>query len=1055
MQRASSSHRDPRSQVLRALVTTGLLLTLGQLSPLHAQTPRRARLAGRVTDGTSGAAVAGATVQIANSTTAATTGADGRYAIFSAPVGIYDVEVRRLGFGSRRFSNIRLVADSVVTLDVVLQSNPLRLQETVISATVDPTSGLKTPFTVDKLTAEDIPVPPTTSAAGALLGKVAGVSIIRASGAPGSGVNLQLRSPVSQFNSNGPLFVVDGVFLNSTQAVTTQDVEALDIASVEVIKGAAAASLYGSRAAGGVISITTNRGKNLGLGQTQVSLRTEYGFDQFAGNRLEKPLRHAFLVNAQGQYVNAAGAVVPRSQRVLQPSGIMENAYIDPTFDHVNQFFNPGNFNAQTLTIQQNSAATNFALSYTRNDQPGIITNSQGYLRQSLRLNVDHRIKDQVQVGVSLLHSRGLEDPSSVSFSDFYRINPDVDLTRPEPFGTSKYIIIPDSTEIRTNPFYVQDYNDNVTRRSRTLANVNATYRPLSWLTFDGFLSYDRGDRQVNNYIARGLTSLTGEATTIGSLIALNDVVDGLNAQYGGTVIKAFGDLTTRFAVRGEIQREVNPFTQSTGTDFTVSGVRDMDLARTKAITSSFTDRRANAGFGSLAIDYGGRFIGDFVFRREGSSLFGPEARWNNFYRASGAWLMNEEKWFPFESFSNFKVRYSIGTAGVRPGFGDRFEALAVDGTGGLSRDALGNRFLSPEVAREQEVGIDAIIKNRISLSIVQVSTRTTGNLIAVPVPAIQGFNTQERNVGAINGNTVEMTVQAQLLNKPNGGLQWDMLLTADRRRNFINEFNRTCYGDGILWRCEKTRLGTMWGNRHVRDKANLPTVHANSQSAFDVNDDGYVVAVGAGNTWRDGKAKNLWGTNVVVDGRSYPWGRPIFELDPTTGNRWFGQIGDGNPDAQFGWGNTFRYKGFRLYGLFNGQLGGNVYNNVRQTLYATNDHIDVDQSRKADELRKPQAYYSVALADNNNNWGAPFVESGTYARLSELAFGYTLDGAKRAWVRRLGASRIQLDLIGRNVFTLTKYSGLNPESGSPLTRVDDVVYPVTRTWTTAATITF
>ncbi|MCU0648932.1 MAG: hypothetical protein MUF00_13100, partial [Gemmatimonadaceae bacterium] len=361
---------------------------------------------------------------------------------------------------------------------------------------------------------------------------------------------------------------------------------------------------------------------------------------------------------------------------------------------------------------------------------------------------------------------------------------------------------------------------------------------------------------------------------------------------------------------------------------------------------------------------------------------------------------------------------------------------------------------LRPEVAREQEIGIDAIWKNRISFSIVQISTKTDGNLIGVPVPAIQGFNTQERNVGSINGNTIEMTVQAQLLNKP-GGLQWDMLLTADRRRNFISEFNRTCYGDGILWRCEKTRLGSMWGNRHVRNKANLPAVHANSQTAFDVNDDGYVVPVGAGNTWRDGKTKNLWGTNVVLDGRTYAWGRPIFELDPATGQRWFGQIGDGNPDAQFGWGNTFRFKGFRLYGLLNGQIGGDVYNNVRQNLYATNDHIDVDQSRKPDDQRKPQAYDSIALADNNNPWGAPFVEDGTYMRLSELAFGYLLDGAKHAWVRKLGANRIQLDLIGRNVFTLTRYSGLNPESGSPLTRVDDVVYPVTRTWTTAATITF
>lgn len=1015
----------------------------------------RARLAGRVTDATSGAPVAGATVQVAGSTAAATSQADGRYAIPNAPVGLHAIEVRRLGYGPTRIDNVRLVADSVVTVDVRLQSAPLRLQETVISATVDPTSGLKTPFTVDKLTAENIPVPTTTSMAGAITGKVAGVSIIRASGAPGSGVNLQLRSPVSQFNSNGPLFVVDGVFLNSTQVVTTQDIEALDIASVEVIKGASAASLYGSRAAGGVISITTNRGKGLNLGQTQFTLRNEYGFDQFASFGLEKPRAHQYRVNAQGQYVNAQGAVVPRTQRIVQPSGIMENKYIDPLYDHIDQFFAPARFNAQTLTLQQNSASTNLSMAYTRNDQPGIIRNSSGYLRQSMRLNVDHRMRDGLQVGVSLMHSRALEDPSSVTFSDLYRLNPDVDLLRPEPRGTSRYIIIPDSTETRTNPLYIQDYNDNKTRRARTLGNINASWRPWEWLSLDGFVSYDRGDRQVTNYIARGLTNTNGEGTTLGTLTVADDDVDGINAQWGGTIIKPFGSLVTRLTVRGEVQKESNPFTQSTGTDFTVSGVKDMDLARTKTITSSFTDRRTNAGFASLAVDFAGKVIGDFVLRREGSSLFGPENRWNDFYRASGAWLLHEESWFPFKKdLTAFKARYSIGTAGVRPGFADRFETLSVDGTGGLSRDALGNRFLKPEVATEQEVGIDAIWRDRISVSLVRAFTRTAGNLIPVPVPAIYGYNTQEQNVGSIKGHTTELTVQAQLINRPNG-FNWELQVVGDRRRNAISAFRRSCYTDGILYRCEGTRLGSMYGNRHVRSKDRLPTVHSGSQGAFDINDDGYVVPVGAGNTWRDGKAKNLWGTNVVIDGRTYAWGRPLFEVDPVTGQRWYGEIGNGNPDFNFGVGNTFRYKGFRVYGLMNGQVGGDVYNQVRQTLYATNDHPDVDQSTKPDERRKPTTYYATGLADGNNNWGAIFVEDGTYARLSELAAGYGFDARNTRWVNRLGVNRVQLDLIGRNVFTLTKYKGLNPESGSPNTRIDDTVYPFTRTWTLAATLTF
>lgn len=1039
-----------------ALVVVGTSVLF--VGTLVAQQPapasaRRARVAGRVTDAASGQPVAGASVQVVGTPITAITGADGRYAIASAPTGIYSLEARRIGFGNTVTANVRLIGDSVVTVNFALATNPLRLNEMVVSATVDPTSGVKTPYTVDKLTAANLPVAPLTSAAGAIVGKVAGATIIAASGAPGSGVNIQLRSPVSQFNSNGPLFVVDGVFLNSTQAVTTQDIESMDIASIEVIKGAAAASLYGSRAASGVISITTNRGQGLAFGQTQVTVRNEFGQNTVAAN-LVKPTGHQFRVNAQGEYVDAAGVVVPRSQRVVQANGIMENSYIDPLYDHIDQFFDAGSFNTQTLTIQQNSATTNFNLSYTRNQQPGVIESSNGYARQSLRANVDVRIKEKLQLGASLFHQRATEDPSSVVFSDLYRINPDVNLRAPEPLGTSKYIIIPDSTELRTNPFYRQIFNDNVTKRMRSLISLNSSYRPASWLTFDALASYDRGDRQVTNYIARGLTNLNGDGTTTGSLVIADDDVDGINAQGGASLLKGIGGLTARLAMRGELQREVNPYLETSGTDFTITGVKNMNVARTKTVTSSLTDRRMQAAFANLGLDYSGKYVGDVLIRREGSSLFGPAGRWNTFYRASAAWLLSEEGWWKIPALNLFKLRYNVGTAGTRPGFADQYSALGIDATGAVTRGGLGNPALRPELAKEQEFGVDMILKNRVQLSVVQVSSKATGNLISIPAPALEGFNTIERNVGSIEGRTIEATLQAQILSNPKG-LQWDVLVTADQRRNRITNFGRTCFGDGILWRCDNTRLGTMWGNRHVRDKARLPAVHANSQSAFDVNDEGYVVAVGNGNTARDGKAKNLWGTTVNVDGRNYPWGRPIFEVDPTTGQRWFGQIGDGQPTMQFGFGNTFRYKGFRVYGLINGQFGGDIYNQVKQTLYATNDHEDIDQRGKPEELRKPTAYYATGIADGNNSFGAAFVEDGSYARLSEFTVGYSLDAKRLGLLRTIGADRLQFDLVGRNLFTLTNYSGLNPESGSPNTRVDNTVYPLLRTFSLATTIIF
>jgi TonB-linked SusC/RagA family outer membrane protein len=1011
------------------------------------------RVAGVVTDEGTKQPLVGVTVSIQKTSFAAVTDDQGRYLISNASPGVFNVEARRIGFGARQIDNIRIHRDSTVQLNIQMSSNPLRLGEVVVSATVDPTSGIKSPITIATLDGEkDLPVKPNMSAAGSIQGKVAGATILKASGSPGSGVYVQLRSPVSQFQSNSPLYVVDGVFLNSQQSVTTADIESMDIEKIEVIKGAAAASLYGSRAAGGVISITTNRGKNLTLGATQFQVRSEAGFNQFSRN-LQKPSHHNFRINDAGQYVNATGVVVPRTQRVLEQDGIMDNPYSDPLYDQAAQFFRAGQFNTQNVSLTQNTASTNFNLAYNRYREEGVVLNSDGLTRQNIRVNLDHRIREVFSVGLSAFHNRSREDPSSVSFTDFYRFAPDVNLQAPG-YNNDPYRVIPDSTDAaRTNPLYRQIYNDNKTERMRTLVSSNLTYRPFSWLTFDGIASYDRGDRHESRYIPRGITGLDGETPTLGYIRYEDDEVDGFNAQAGATALRAFGPLTTRLTVRGESQREVNPYFSAASYDFTVNGVRDVDIGNSDTTNSSLSDRRANAGFVALAADYGGKYIGDFLVRREGSSLFGPENRWNTFYRASGAWLLSEEKWWMMPSLTSFKLRYSIGTAGTRPGFDDQYENLEVGQGGALSRQSFGNRRLRPEIAKEQELGLDAIIKNRISASLVYARLNSSGNIIGIPLPGIVGYNTQESNVGRITGNTIEATIQAQILNRPNG-FQWEMNVVADRSRNKIVEFNRSCYTDGILNRCEGANLMTFWGDRHIKSVSELPAVHANSQGAFQRNDDGYLVPVGVGNSYRDGKTKNLWGTTVNIDGRSYAWGRPMWVVD-NVGNRVYSQIGDGNPDAHFGVGNTFRWKGFSLYGLVTGQLGGDIYNNIRQGTYASGDHEDLDQFGRPEELKKPASYYTVGLADQNNDYNDEFVEDGTYAKLSELSLRYNLRASQLGLLKRFGADRASIDFIGRNVFTVTKYSGLDPENGSVLTRVEDNVYPQVRTWTMAFNVSF
>ena len=1031
-----------------------------QVATETAQPSRRSRVTGLITDVSTKLPLSGVNIFLVGTPITATSGPDGRFSIPSAPAGIYNIDARRLGYGPQRVVNVRLIADSVITVNVTMSVTATRLDEVTVAGSMDAQSVAKSTITVDKITTDNIPVMPTGSAAGLIQGKVAGVAINRPSGKPGSGVNIVLRTPISGMTEGGdppsPLFVVDGVFLNQGQTVTTQDIEAMDIESIEVIKGAAAASLYGSRAAAGVIAISTKRGKGLALGTTQFQGRMETGTEQFQTN-LPKNQHHAFLQDATGNWLNAQGQVVPRSQRALKPLGIMDAPFTSQTYDHPKLFFRPGNTTIQQLQVQGNAAATNYNVAYTRNVFGGVLDNNEGYRRQTLRVNLDSRLTEKLNVGVSANHTRGLDDGSSPSFNNFYRIDTDVDLRQADPFPKVgfPYVIVPDSVTLFANPLYTQFIADNVIRRARTLLNANASYRPFSWLSVAGDANYDRGDLNQTVYTGRGtplVTATGGLSPSVGNLQVINQSNDGYIITGTVSATKAFGDLTARLSQRGETRREFNPSLTTTGTDFGTEGLKAMSQARTRTTANSLTDYRVLGAITNLGLSLKDRYIGDFLWRREGNSLFGRENRWNTFGRASAAWILSEESWFPASTFNQFKLRYSYGVTGVSPNFADQYEAMTNDGTGAIRRNNLGNSNIRPTFTKEQELGIDFAFKSRLSATVTYVRNDSRDVFVAVPAPAVSGYQLVRTNPAYIGGNVLEATLQGALLTNPNG-LRWDILFTADRQKQFTRRFGRTCFDDGLQYKCDSTPLSEMWGNMNISDRSHLAPRHANSAAQFDVNDEGWVVPVGTGNTWRDGVAKQLWGSSITIDGTAYGWGLPIQRRD-SAGQLWYGRIGDSQPFMRFGFQNSFRYNSFRLFVQTTGQFGGDVYGNSNQTYYASGDHPIVDQFGRPEELKKPVAYYN-AVSNNNNLYLANFVESATHLTISELLLGYTADAKRWPFLAKLGVSRAQVDLIGRNMRTFTNYTGLNVMAGSPTVRFDDATYPLTRTLTGVVTLTF
>lgn len=1043
---------------------TPLATASAQAGTETAQQARRARIVGLVIDVATKQPLAGANIFLVGTPITASSGPDGRFIIPSAPPGLYNIDARRLGYGPQRINNVRLVADSNVTVNISLSVTSTRLDQVTVSGSMDAQSVAKSTITVDKITSENFPVMPTGSAAGLIAGKVAGVAITRPSGKPGSGVNIVLRTPISGITEGGtppsPLFVVDGVFLNQAQNTTTQDIESMDIESIEVIKGAAAASLYGSRAAAGVIAITTKRGKGLALGTTQFQARSETGTDQYQ-NTLPKNQHHAFRQDANGNWLNAQDQIVPRAQRALKPFGIMDAPFTSKTYDHPALFFNPGSTTIQSLQVQGNAAATNYNLAYTRNGFGGVLENNEGYKRQTLRLNLDSRLNEKLNVSVSVNHTRGQDDASSPSFNDFYRIDTDVNLKEPDPFPRVgfPYLIVPDSVTLFANPLYTQFIADDVVRRARTLLNANASYRPFSWLSVAGDANYDRGDYARTTYTPRSTPVVSTAASnlgtispSLGSLREINEVTDGYIITGTISATKSLGDLTARLSQRGETRREYAPSLTTTGTDFGTEGLKAMSQARVRTTANNINDFRVLGAITNLGLSFKERYIGDFLWRREGNSLFGAANRWNTFGRASAAWILSEESWFPMPAFNQFKLRYSYGVTGVSPAFSDQYEAMTNDGTGAIRRSNLGNANIRPTATSEQEIGLDVAFKSRLSATVTYVRNNSKDVFVNVPAPAVSGYQLVRTNPAYLGGNVLEFTLQGALLTNPKG-LRWDVLVTGDRQQQFTRGFGRTCFEDVLQYRCDGVPLSEMWGNQNVRDKSHLPAIHRNSQALFDVNDEGWVVPVGAGNTWRDGIGKNLWGSTVTIDGTAYGWGLPIQRRD-STGQLWYSKIGDSQPLLSFGFQNNFRYNNFRLFVQTIGRLGGDVYANTNQRYYASGDHPDVDQFGKPDELKKPVAYYN-RVSNNNNLFLAQFVESGTNLTIAEVMLGYRAEAKRWKFLDKVGVSAMNIDLIGRNMRTFTNYTGLNVNASSPTSRFDDATYPLTRTLTGVVTLTF
>lgn len=1006
-------------------------------------------IAGRVTN-EQGAPIPGANVAIPTLGVGAQADANGDYR-FTVPAeraNGQSVSVTGRFIGFAQSQRTVTLSPGSQTLNFSLVADPFHLTEVIVTGVASGTEQRKLPFTVAHVSEAQISQVPASSPVAALAGKVAGARVSLGTGNPGAAPAIRLRGSTNlDIGGSGPLIIVDGVVTRAN----ISDIDGNDIAAIEVLKGATASSYYGSNAANGVINITTKRGKNLPEGNVQIISRNEYGKSSIQ-HFVPLNTSHPYLLNPDGNiFLNGGGSRVTVSQFMDQPfptSG--PNAWRD----QLQEWMKSGEFYSSNAQIGLRRGNTNFGSSFTTDHNAGVIPIRKGQYRQNARVNVDQGVGEKLDVSLSMTYGSVKNDAHTTTTSgqvdDWFALlqaPPDVDLRTPwnDPTGKDTTLYwrqLPPvvSPSARGNPLYSLANEEYTLQRDRFLGSASARYRPLSWLNLDANYGTDRLAARERTYDFKGYhTETSSPGTGFLSRNSRNDA--SWNGQVASTASGSFFDAintTTRVAAIYEQRRE--NFFSASSSKLNVLKVPDLDAGDPSQLDVGSDDQlERNMNYlASQTLDIKDRYILDAMWRRDGSSLFGSDNRWKNFYRVSGAWRVSEDIHIP--GVQELKLRGGRGTAGIRPDFFDQYETYTVS-NGSIIKSQVGNKTLRPAVATEDEFGLNVAFLDRFNVELVQANRVTRGAFLGIPLSLAQsgGFTTQVQNAADVSARTTELSVQADILRRPD--MNYSITLTGDRTRQRIDHLGRAPFrvpglgqGQDMFYYKEGEPLGIMYGLKWARSFAEFMENPKNAvavESDYSVNPLGYLIKNSAPGALI--RYVNAAGEQQHV-------------------------IGNVNPDFNWGLSNNFRWKDFSVYALFDGQHGGDLYNFTKQWMMQDLRSGDMDMRGKPDNQKVPFAVFTQSLY-NGLVASDYFVESGSYAKLRELSVAYNLGGRamRVAGLNRI-ATGVKLALIGRNLYTWTNYSGFDPDvtaGGDFNFRVDGFRYPNFRTITGQVELTF
>lgn len=1067
--------------------------------------------------------VAGASVFIVELNLAVASSDAGRF-VLTVPgdrVRGQQLQVRARAVGFRPSSRAVTIVAGEQTVDFSLVQDINRLDEIVVTGVLEGTEQGKVPFAVSRVDMADVPVTPIDPLR-LLAGRVAGATVTSFSGRPGASPEILLRGPHSinaEGRSQGPLFLVDGVIIDGS----LPDINPADIENVEVVKGAAASSLYGARAGNGVIQITTRSGRRSADGMS-FNARSEYGQSDIERDfgiarnhalimdeRNERFCRNVsgmctFSIDwvAEAARINDApgdGALSPLSLAfdpgASTSANPLRNSYLAKRFpgriyNAVEQAVTPNDMLSNNVDATGRYGQTQFYASTSYLNQAGALRFTNGFQRYTARLNVDQRIGSAWSLALRSYYVRSDEDTHAPSFFRLTRAPAIVNTLQRDTLG--RLYVRPNiqaSGSQNENPLQSAANSRNDTYTNRFIGGVTLRYAPANWVDVEGQFAYDRSNQNNEFFQDKGFRQTTAAFATTGSIGSITNGAN--NSQSYNTGVSATfrrnlrSDVVTRWVLRYAYDQQDNDARSASGNTLNAVGVPTLNNAAVRsAASSSHSSIRGTSFSAGGNVEFKERYFVDGVIRREGSSLFGADARYSTFGRGSIAWRMSREPWwFASDVLSDLKVRASYGTAGNRPRFVAQYETFSVAASG-LTLDALGNRDLRPEKTFDTELGMDFELFRRVGVQLTYARAETRDQILEAQAQADDGFTTQWRNAGTLENKTWELAVNLPMIQRRD--LSWSMRFTYDRTRTVITElgipeqrWGGTSQATGDIFRLAVgEEYGTFYGKTFLTSCSQLPSAFAaqcgGTGSQFQVNDDGFVVWTG-GFGVGEGITRNLWTTQLASAnapwGIAMNWGMPIvlredvcIAAPSASCTAQQVRLGNSLPRWNFGVQQTVNWRRLSVYGLLQGVMGRDVWNQGRHWAHLDFLSRDLDQEGRSVQSAKPIGYYwRAAPPDNASGVGgfydilAPnnhFVEDASYAKLRELAVSYNVGAIG-------GVGNWTASVVGRNLFTITNYRGFDPEVGlsqgisqsGTVVAVDAFTFPNTRSLTFGLSTSF